>query len=81
MKNTASIPVHEQIAELRVGAILGTQAIAVYIDSEGATTAHRQASSFDDLPWRLKVRVLAACEDELRRCKEDLIRRGVERGN
>jgi hypothetical protein len=81
MKNTASIPAHEQVTELRVGAILATQAIAVYIDSEGTTGAHQQASSFDELPARLKIRVLAACEDELRRRKEDLIRRGVERGN
>jgi hypothetical protein len=81
MKNTASIPAHEQVTELRVGAILATQAIAVYIDSEGTTGAHQQASSFDELPARLKIRVLAACEDELRRCKEDLIRRGVERGD
>lgn len=82
MKNTASIPAHVQVAEFRVGAILATQAIAVYIDSEGTTGAHQQASSFDEMPARLKIsRVLAACEDEFRRRKEDLIRRGVERGD
>ena len=80
MKSTASIPAHEPVAELRVGAILATQAIAAYMDSEGTNGADRQASSFDDLPERLKIRVLAACEDAFRHCKEDLIRLGVERG-
>jgi hypothetical protein len=80
MKHTAPIPAHEQVAEFRVGAILATQAIAVYIDSEGTTGAHQQGSSFDDLPGRLKIRVFAACENEFRRCKEDLTRLGVERG-
>jgi hypothetical protein len=81
MKHTASIPAHEQVAEFRVGAILATEAIAVYVDSDGATGPNRQAGSFDDLPERLKIRILGACEDEFRRCKEDLIRRGVERGD
>ena len=37
MKHEAPIPAHEQIAEFRVGAILATQAIAVYIDSEASS--------------------------------------------
>jgi hypothetical protein len=35
MNHAASIPTHEQIAEFRAGAVLATQAIAVYIDSDG----------------------------------------------
>ena len=79
MKHTASIPAHEQIAEFRVGAILATQAIAVYIDSEGSSGVPTKESHFKDLPERLKIRVLAACEDEFRRCKETLLREGTER--
>ena len=81
MKDTASIPAHEQVAEFRVGAILATQAIAVYVDSEGPSGARSEASRFDDLPARLKIRILAACEDEFRRRKDDIVRSGVERGD
>lgn len=81
MKHTATIPVHEQVAEFRVGAILATQAIAVYIESQGTTGGHRQTSSFDDLPELLKLRVFAACEEEFRRRKEECFHLGVERGD
>lgn len=79
--HAAPIPAHEQIAEFRIGAILATQAIVVYVDSEAFSGARREASSFDDLPERLKIKVLAVCEDEFRRRKEGLIRRGTERGD
>ena len=79
MNRAASIPTHEQIAEFRVGAILATQAIAVYIDSDGMSGDHREAGNFEDLPDRLKIRVLAACEDAFRRRKEDLMRADLER--
>jgi hypothetical protein len=62
-KHRPSIPAHEQVAEFRVGAILATQAMAVYIDAEGTSGARREASNFSDLPERLKIRVLAACEE------------------
>ncbi len=70
------VPVHDQIAGFRVGAILATQAIAVYIDLDGPSGQYGAGQSFNDLPPRLKVRVLAACEEEFRRRKEDLIRDG-----
>jgi hypothetical protein len=79
MKDTASIPAHEQVAEFRVGAILATQAIAVYIDSDGFSRVHGEAGGFDNLPPRLKIRILAACEAEFRRRKEALIRNGIEK--
>lgn len=81
MKDTSSIPAHEQVAEFRVGAILATQAVAVYVDSAGPSGARAETSRFDDLPERLKIRILAACEDEFRRRKDDLVRRGAERGD
>jgi hypothetical protein len=73
MNRAADIPTHEQIAEFRVGAVLATQAIAVYIDSDFKAGAPREAGSFEDLTDRLKLRVLAACEDAFRRRKEDLM--------
>lgn len=79
MKHAESTPTHEQVAEFRVGAILATEAIAVYIESDGVTGPNRQGGSFDDLPERLKIRVLAACEDEFRRRKQDFISLGMER--
>lgn len=79
MKGTAPIPTHEQVAEFRVGAILATQAVAVYVDSEGFSAARGEAGRFDDLPERLKIRILAACEDEFRRRKEALIRIGMKK--
>lgn len=79
MNHAASIPTHEQIAEFRVGAVLATQAIAVYIDSYGQPGRHREAGNFEDLPPRLKIRVLAACEDAFRRRKEDLMRADLEK--
>jgi hypothetical protein len=79
MNHAASRPTHEQIAEFRVGAVLATQAIAVYIDCDGKPGNYREAGNFEDLPDRLKIRVLAACEDALRRRKEDLMRRDLER--
>ena len=79
MKRAASIPTHEQIAELRVGAVLATQAIAVYIDSDGTSGHRREARHFEDLPDRLKIRVLAACEDAFRCRKEDFMRADLEK--
>jgi hypothetical protein len=79
MKESVSIPANEQVAEFRVGAILATQAVAVYVDSEGCSAARGEAGRFDDLPERLKLRILAACEDEFRRRKETLIRDGMKK--
>ena len=79
MNHAAIIPTHEQIAEFRVGAVLATQAIAVYIDSDGKSGRCREARNFEDLPDRLKIRVLAACEDEFRRRKEQMMRADLER--
>ena len=53
--------------------------IAVYVDSEGLSAARGEAGRFDDLPERLKIRILAACEDEFRRRKEALIRNGMKK--
>jgi hypothetical protein len=79
MNHAASVPTHEQIAEFRVGAVLATQAIAVYIDGDGTSGHRREARHFEDLPDRLKIRVLAAFEDEFRRRKENLMRADLER--
>jgi hypothetical protein len=79
MIESASMPAHEQVAEFRVGAILATQAVAVYVDSEGCSAAPGEAGRFDDLPERLKIRILSACEDEFRRRKEAVIRNGMKK--
>jgi len=79
MNHAANVPTHEQIAEFRVGAVLATQAIAVYIDSDGTSGRRREERHFEDLPDRLKIRVLAAFEDEFRRRKENLMRADLEK--
>jgi hypothetical protein len=81
MTDTASIPAPDQIAELRVGATLATQAVAVHVDNAGTSGPCSEARGFHELPERLKIRILAACEAELRRRKEALIRKSMERGD
>ena len=72
---------HEQIATFRVGAILGTQAVAAYVESDRPGDPFAPASSFERLPTRLKIRVLEACEEAFRHQREALVRDERERSS
>ena len=75
MKQSMSrLPGHEQAAAFRVGAIIATQAIAVYVEPERSAGTYDVPCDFDQLPARLRISILAACEDEFRRRKEVAIR-------
>jgi hypothetical protein len=75
-------PSHEQIATFRVGAILGTQAVAAYVESDWTgDPLFAPASSFERLPTRLKIRVLEACEEAFRHQREALLRDERERSS
>lgn len=74
MHETLSLPGHEQAASFRVGAVIATQAIAVYVEPERRGGSHDVPCEFDRLPVRLRIGILAACEEEFRRRKEMLLR-------
>ncbi len=80
---TDSLPLssHEQIATFRVGAILGTQAVAAYVESDRTSDPFAPASSFERLPTLLKIRVLEACEEAFRHQREVLVRDERERSS
>jgi hypothetical protein len=72
---------HEQIATFRVGAILGTQAVAAYVESDRPGDPFASAPSFERLPTPLKIRVLEACEEAFRRQREAVARDERERSS
>ena len=73
------LPSHEQIATFRVGAILGTQAVAAYVEPDRPGDPFAPASPFERLPAPLKIRVLEACEEAFRHQREALARDERER--
>lgn len=75
LQATSELPGHEQAASFRVGAILATEAIAVCIEPNRPSGVHDAPCAFDRLPVvRLRINILAACEEEFRRQKQKLIR-------
>ena len=50
------LPSHEQIATFRVGAILGAQAVAAYVEPDRPGDPFAPAPSFERLPAPLKIR-------------------------
>ena len=81
MKGLMPLPGHEQAAAFRVGALIATQGIAVYIEQDRSAGPYDVPSDFDRLPARLKISILAACEEEFRRRKELLVPDSVESGD
>jgi hypothetical protein len=65
---------HEPVAAFRVGAILATQAIAVYVDPDPTGGPYDPSPAFAHLPTLLKIRVLEACEEAFRQQREALVR-------
>ena len=78
MKEPTPLPGHEQAAAFRVGALIATQAIAVYIEPDRPAGPYGVPCEFDRLPARLKISILAACEEEFRRRKQMLVRESLE---
>jgi hypothetical protein len=76
-KDSPRLPGHEQAAAFRVGAIVATQAITVYIEPERPAGPYDVPCEFDRLPARLKIAILAACEEEFKHLKQRLIREGA----
>jgi hypothetical protein len=82
MKQTLSrLPGHEEAAAFRVGALIATQAIAVYVEPDRSTGTYGVPCDFDRLPARLRISILAACEEEFRRRKEIAVRDSLESGD
>jgi hypothetical protein len=52
-QNPSQLPGHEQVAALRVGAMLANQAIAVHVDPDQSGEPDRPPTKFDALPVRL----------------------------
>ena len=79
--NLAQLPGHEQAAVFRVGAMIATQAIAVYVDVEQSRGPFGAPPDFDALPARLKVRILEACEAEFKRQRTKLLQESLAIGD
>ncbi len=77
----AQLPGHEQAAAFWVGAMIATQAIAVYIDADRSRGPFGASPDFDALPARLKVRILEACEAEFKRQRIKLLRESLKIGD
>lgn len=75
------LPSHEQIATFRVSALLGTQAVAAYVEPDRPGDPFAPAPSFERLPTPLKIRVLEACEEAFRRQREAVARDERERSS
>lgn len=74
MTDPLSLPGHGPVAAFRVGAILATQAIAVYAEPERTGGTNDLSSAFERLPTPLKVRIFEACEEAFRQQREALLR-------
>jgi hypothetical protein len=75
------LPSHEQIATFRVSALLGTQAVAAYVEPDRPGDPFASTPSFERLPAPLKIRVLEACEEAFRRRREAVARDERERSS
>lgn len=81
IKDPSQLPGHEQVAAFRVGAMLATQAIAVYVEPDQSGWPYRSSTDFEALPVRLKIRILEACEDEFKRRRQSLVKDSVAAGD
>lgn len=81
MNDGTYLPGHEQAAAFWVGALIATQAIAVYIEPDRSGGPFDVSHDFDRLPARLKIRILEACEDEFRRRRESLLSDSLAAGD
>ena len=75
------LPSHEQIATFRASALLGTQAVAAYVEPDRPGDPFAPAPSFERLPAPLKILVLEACEEASRRQREAVARDEHERSS
>ena len=80
MTENKRYPGHEQAASFWVGAVLATEAIAVYIDTDRQGSPY-DACDFDSLPTPLRVRILEACEKEFRSRKDKLLKDSLAAGD
>lgn len=80
-KDPSQLPGHEQAAVFRVGAMLATQAIVVYVEPDQSGWPYEPPTDFDALPVRLKIRILEACEEEFRHRRQTLIKDSVAAGD
>ena len=81
VRDPAQLPGHEQAAVFRVGAMIATQAIAVYVEVDRSPGPFGAPPDFDALPARLKVRILEACEAEFRRQRMKLLQESLAIGD
>jgi len=81
IEDPSQLPGHEQAAVFRVGALIATQAIAVYVESDRSGGPYAPSADFDALPARLKLRILEACEQEFRRQRERLLEDSLAAGD
>ena len=81
MKDPSQLPGHEQAAAFRVGAMLATQSIAVYVEPEEPGGPYGPPTAFDALPVRLRIRILEACENEFRSRRRELIKNSLAVGD
>lgn len=77
----SQLPGHEQAALFRVGAVIATEAIAVYIDSDRVDGTYAPPAEFDTLPLRLKLRILEACAQAFTRRREELLKDSLTAGD
>jgi hypothetical protein len=77
----SKLPGHEQAAAFRVGALIATQAIAVYVEADRSGGPYASATDFDALPARMRLRILEACEGEFRRLRERLLKDSLAAGD
>lgn len=73
MKAREQLPGHEQAAAFWVGALIATEAIAVYIEPDKSDGPFPSPYEFERLPTPLKISILAACEGAFRRRRERLL--------
>ena len=77
MRESRRYPGHEQVALFRVGALIATEAVAVYIDIDRQGVPY-DAGDFDSLPTILKLRVLEACEKEFKARRDKLLKDNLQ---
>ena len=80
MTESKRYPGHEQAASFWVGAIIATEAIAVYIDTDRQGGPY-DACDFDSLPTPLRLRILEACEREFKTRRDKLLNESLEAGD
>ena len=80
MTDSKRFPGHEQAASFWVGAIIATEAVAVYIDTDRQGGPY-DTCDFNSLPTPLKLRILEACEKEFRARKDKLFTESLKAGD